>query len=34
MTDADKGLDQGPQAADFVITGTVVTADAERRVFT
>ena len=33
MTDADKGVDQRPQAADFVITGTVITADPERRVF-
>ena len=34
MTDADQDVDQRPQAADFVITGTVVTADAERRVYT
>ena len=33
MTDPDKGADRRPQSADFVITGTVVTADAERRVF-
>ena len=33
MTDTDKGVDHRPQAADFVITGTVVTADAERRVY-
>ncbi|MXW96266.1 MAG: amidohydrolase family protein [Acidimicrobiaceae bacterium] len=34
MTEADMGADRRPQAADFVITGTVVTADAERRVYT
>ncbi|MYK75841.1 MAG: amidohydrolase family protein [Acidimicrobiaceae bacterium] len=34
VTDADMGADRRPQAADFVITGTVVTADAERRVYT
>ncbi|MCY4664471.1 MAG: amidohydrolase family protein [Acidimicrobiaceae bacterium] len=34
MTDADQGVDRRQQAADFVITGTVVTVDAERRVFT
>ena len=34
VTDADTGGDHRPQAADFVVTGTVVTADAERRVYT
>ena len=34
MTEADMGADRRPQAADYVITGTVVTADAERRVYT
>ncbi|MCY3617550.1 MAG: amidohydrolase family protein [Acidimicrobiaceae bacterium] len=34
MTEADMGADRRPQAADFVITGTVITVDAERRVYT
>jgi len=33
VTDPGKGADRRPQAADFVITGTVVAADPERRVF-
>ncbi len=33
MTDADNAAGRRPQAADFVVTGTVITADPERRVF-
>ena len=33
MTDADQGPHRRPQAADFVVTGTVITSDPGRRVF-